>query len=137
MPSFTESEANSVAAKRDQKQEQLLLQKMFLMLDNKRKVTPSPLWALITVYLACEGRESGGQRCDSRKDSRVTPGSPAWAGQAPLPVEPARGPGTIRPLNTLLLTPAKCEEIRALFQKETLRSYMNLFHRVLPPPFRR
>lgn len=32
-----ESEANSVAAKKDQKQEQLLLQKMFLMLDNKRK----------------------------------------------------------------------------------------------------
>lgn len=35
--SFTESEANGVA-KNDQKQEQLLLHKMFLMLDNKRKV---------------------------------------------------------------------------------------------------
>lgn len=37
VPSFTESEANGVA-KNDQKQEQLLLHKMFLMLDNKRKV---------------------------------------------------------------------------------------------------
>jgi hypothetical protein len=37
VPSFTEGEANGVA-KSDQKQEQLLLHKMFLMLDNKRKV---------------------------------------------------------------------------------------------------
>lgn len=37
LPSLTESEANGVA-KSDQKQEQLVLQKMFLMLDNKRKV---------------------------------------------------------------------------------------------------
>ena len=34
---FTEHETNGVA-KNDQKQEQLLLQKMYLMLDNKRKV---------------------------------------------------------------------------------------------------
>lgn len=33
----TEHEANGVA-KSDQKQEQMLLQKMYLMLDNKRKV---------------------------------------------------------------------------------------------------
>lgn len=39
---ITEHEANGVA-KSDQKQEQMLLQKMFLMLDNKRKVgTPLP-----------------------------------------------------------------------------------------------
>lgn len=35
--SFTEHEANGVA-KNDQKQEQMLLHKMYLMLDNKRKV---------------------------------------------------------------------------------------------------
>lgn len=34
---FAEHEANGVA-KNDQKQEQMLLQKMYLMLDNKRKV---------------------------------------------------------------------------------------------------
>lgn len=34
---FTEHETNGVA-KNDQKQEQMLLQKMYLMLDNKRKV---------------------------------------------------------------------------------------------------
>lgn len=34
---FTEHEANGVA-KNDQKQEQMLIQKMYLMLDNKRKV---------------------------------------------------------------------------------------------------
>ena len=49
-------------AKSDQKQEQLLLHKMFLMLDNKRKVTAFPvmepsLRTLFTVYLVCEGRE--------------------------------------------------------------------------------
>lgn len=35
--SFTEHETNGVA-KNDQKQEQMLLHKMYLMLDNKRKV---------------------------------------------------------------------------------------------------
>lgn len=37
MSQFTENETNGVA-KNDQKQEQLLLKQMFLMLDNKRKV---------------------------------------------------------------------------------------------------
>lgn len=37
MLSFTEHETNGVA-KNDQKQEQMLLHKMYLMLDNKRKV---------------------------------------------------------------------------------------------------